>query len=335
LIPCRVNSVVDMINTNSWEPRIPSIGNRESLGISKDKLWVQRWASKAIGFGWLFALGVIGLVSSSLVFGRWGGLLFLGIWMVSIRMISKIPVAWVMRSHLARAIHPRQAPELYKRVHVLGQRMGLPSVPVLFLVNNLAPVAFTYGDKEQAGIALSTGLLSRLEWNEIEAVLAHELSHLRANDTKLMFALQRFRTMLSWFSLFGIMLLVGQTLGALFGKSLLFGSTPWLLMLAPAGAWLAIRGISRQREFQADLQAAEHLGDAHSMLSALLKLDDLHRDVQPLTSTVESSIPVWFRTHPSTEERVSRLRDLLVHADVPLVLEGGLEAWNPPPVREK
>jgi len=220
---------------------------------------------------------------------------------------------WVLRMYGARPIHSGEAPDLFRLARLLSERAGLERPPSLYLIPWPQANAFALGNRSNAAVVLSAGLLRRLTLQELAGVLAHELSHLRHNDVRVMgFAdLSRRVTrtlatlgMLLLFLNLPLMLLTGTTVG-------------WLpilvLLVAPLLADLTQLALSRVREFSADLGAAELLGDPAPMIAALIRMESPGLSwFERLTGPPQSyqHIPTILRTHPETSERIVRLRRL-------------------------
>ena len=215
----------------------------------------------------------------------------------------------LLRMYRARALSPNEAPQLYRIVQELARRANLKFMPKLFYIPSPVMNAFAAGTRNQAVIAVTDGLLRKMDLAELSGVLAHEMSHIRNNDMRVM----------------GIADLVGRMTGtfSLFGQLLLFINLPLLLMGEVAISWIAIillifaptlsnllqMALSRTREFDADLGAAQLTGDPAGLASALRKLEYYQgnlwqRIVFPGQRSPEPSL---LRTHPPTAERVKRL----------------------------
>jgi heat shock protein HtpX len=231
------------------------------------------------------------------------------------------PVAspeWAMRLFRARKLTPNEAPDLYRLLTHLTQRTGLDRVPLLYYLPSDVMNAFTIGNREHAAIALSDGLLRRMEWREMAGILAHELIHIVNQDTRLM----AFADLTSRIT--GMLSMIGQVLLLINLPLLLFGQAtlPWipilLLLIAPTLSALGQLALSRSREYEADLGAAELTGDPLGLASALSKL------ASPRFGLLEQLLhpgpripdPSLLRTHPPTESRVERLLTLASEENV-------------------
>ncbi len=217
-----------------------------------------------------------------------------------------------MRLFRARPLAPDEAPALVQLVEELSRRAGMPRPPRLYYLPSDVMNAFTAGNPGEAAIALSDGLLRRLDWRELRGVLAHELMHVVNQDTRLM----AFADLTS--RLTGFLSLTGQVLLLVNLPLLILGETtlPWipilLLIAAPTLSTLVQLALSRSREYEADLGAVAITGDPLGLASALGKLESMHQSLlgrllHPLPRIPD---PSMLRTHPPTEERVRRLVEI-------------------------
>ena len=195
-------------------------------------------------------------------------------------------------------------------------------MPKVFLINDSAPNAFATGrNPENASVAATAGLLRHLNKEEISGVMAHELGHVMHRDTLISAvtatiagAISGIANMFMWLSMFG-----GRersNINPIMGIM--------LMIFAPIAAMLIQMAISRSREYEADRAGAEICRNPNSLADALLKLEDKSREkvfksaeqhpaaahlfiINPLN---RKSLATLFSTHPSTAERVRRLREM-------------------------
>ena len=223
-----------------------------------------------------------------------------------------------LAAYQAQPIAREQAPELYDMIARLSDRAQIP-MPTLFLVPTKSPNAFATGrDPEHSAIAVTEGIVELLSKEELEGVLAHELTHIRNRDTL---------TQAVAGTLGGAITFIGRllTFGALYGpvtRDNRQGPNPigllFLIVLAPLSAGLIQLAISRTREFAADQGSAEITGNPVALATALQKLEDLGHQI-PMNGNPAMSpllivnplsgegLQALFRTHPATEERIRRL----------------------------
>ncbi len=219
---------------------------------------------------------------------------------------------WVMRLARAKPLPVTQAPRLHRIVAELSQRAGLAAVPDLYYLPTRQLNAFAVGQSAASAIAVSAGLTKLLDRDEVEAVVAHEISHLVNGDIRVMSLAALSGRMTAFFSLLGQLIL-------LFSLPLMLVSAVhmnWLalalLIFAPQISTLAQLGLSRVREFQADLSAAELLGSPQPLMSALSKIEQYSQPLWRRFIPV-AQLPGFLRTHPPTAERIRRLGALVPH----------------------
>lgn len=214
----------------------------------------------------------------------------------------------VMRLYRARALAPAEVPPLYRMVAQLGERAGLEHLPQLYYIPSRMVNAFAVGTRRHAGIGLTDGLLRALDRRELAAVLAHELSHIRSNDIRVMTLADLANRLTSALSLVGQVLLLINLPLILLSLATVNWWAVLALVFAPQLSALAQLGLSRVREYEADLNAARLTGDPQALARALHKLEM----GQPywwgiLLPGYRLPEPSLLRTHPPTEERVRRL----------------------------
>lgn len=215
-----------------------------------------------------------------------------------------------------------QHPQYFSTMRELSQLMGMP-MPALYVSPNPQPNAFATGrNPDHAAVAVTQGLLQHLSWDEIRGVLAHELSHVRNRDILI--------SSVAAAIAMGITFIARMAMwGAMFGGGRDDDNNPIGMLatalLAPIAAMLLQMAISRSREFEADASAAKLLGTGEPLARALEKLElgaeRIPVDVDPAQATAYIVNPLrggrkggsaqfakLFRTHPLTEERISRLR---------------------------
>lgn len=246
--------------------------------------------------------GVNGLVWASLL----GGLFLL---------FSQHASPYLMlRLVKARPLAVPEAPGLYQLIETLTHRADLPRMPRLYYIPDRMMNAFAVGSRDEAAIGLTEGLLRHLDKRELAGVLAHEISHIRHNDMRVMSVAALISHLTSLFSSFGQLLLFLNLPLLLFGRTTISWFAILLLLVAPLLSSLLQLALSRTREFEADLGAAHLTGDPEGLATALQKMayhqdNPFKRILRPGYSTSDPSL---FRTHPRTDERVNRLRQLVV-----------------------
>ena len=308
-----------------------------------------RLRSTIVVFGFALLLGVVaGLIGVALDL-RLGLVALLGAGLYAIFAIISSRSIVASMTH-AQPLGPDELRPLRRLVENVSIAAGLPATPDVRLVDDAAPNAFAAGVRPRTSyIGVTTGLLRVMPKRELEAVLGHEISHIRNRDTYLMTMATVFAGVIALIADIGFrMLLFGggrsRRGGALVALLAVVG-----LVLAPYAALLLRMSLSRRREFLADAGSAELLNDPEAMGLALrrLQLDTTtiayadtsvaHLWVESPTSRVESerrgvlALSSWFDTHPPLEQRIAaleesggfRLPDRL-SADAPFSVELGL-----------
>jgi heat shock protein HtpX len=225
----------------------------------------------------------------------------------------------VLRMHGAQEIDRASTPQLHGIVARLAQRAGLP-LPRVYVMHNDQPNAFATGrDPQHAAVAVTTGLMQRLDEQEVAGVLAHELAHIKNRDTL---------TMTITATLAGAIGMLGNFAFLFMGhrdsRDNPLGAIGALLamIVAPIAAMLVQFAISRSREYEADRVGAEICGEPLWLASALakihnsaLRIDNPVAEANPASAHLFIINPLHaravdglFSTHPSTENRIRRLQ---------------------------
>ncbi|WP_455386119.1 zinc metalloprotease HtpX, partial [Acidihalobacter prosperus] len=169
--------------------------------------------------------------------------------------------------------------------------------------------AFSVGRRSDAAIGLSDGLLHRLPSRELAGVLAHEISHIRHNDVWVMTLADILGQITRTLSLLGQLLLLLNLPLILLAEA----HVPWsAILLLIAAPWLSILlqlGLSRSREFSADLGAVELTTDPEGLAQALMRLETQQPTPFGQRARMRSE-PSLLRSHPVTEQRIARLHEL-------------------------
>lgn len=206
-----------------------------------------------------------------------------------------------------------QAPDLYALVTELAERAQLPAVPKLIYLPSRGLNAMTTGPETRPVIALSAGLLHSMSRAELTGILAHEISHIRGSDIRLMQFAGLMNAMTGWLAASGQLLVIINLPLYLVGISYLNWWIVLLLIVAPGFHALCQLALSRTREYDADAYAAQLLGDPAPLISALTRLE--YADYSPLEyilGSAQRKDSVLLSTHPPTRDRIERLRDLQV-----------------------
>ena len=227
----------------------------------------------------------------------------------------------VLRMYRARIIGPDDAPHLYRMVDDLRRRAGLP-MPTLAIADKEQPNAFATGrSHKKAVVCVTTGLLKLVNTRELEGVVAHELAHIRHNH---MLVSTVAATMAGAIGLLASVARWGAILGGGRGSDRNVFEILLMSIIAPLAAMIVQMAISRANEFQADRTGARIAGRADGLANALGKLERYSRQlpmdvnpaaaqlaiVNPLAGIRGGGLTGLFRTHPPTEDRIARLRQL-------------------------
>ena len=240
------------------------------------------------------------------------GMNFFGYWFshkIAIRMSGAQPVT------------EEQAPRLYEMTRNLCDGAGLP-MPKLYIIPQMQPNAFATGrNPDNSAVAVTQGLMQMMNHAELEGVIAHELAHIKNRDILIgslaatfAGAITMLANMAQWAMIFG-----GGRRDDEEGAGGLIGSLAMIIVM-PLAATLVQMSISRSREYIADQTAADMIGSADGLASALEKLGygtaRIPMDVNPAASHMYIAAPLkgeglmsFFSTHPPIQERVNRLRE--------------------------
>jgi heat shock protein HtpX len=226
----------------------------------------------------------------------------------------------------AQPISREQAPRLYQVMERLAGKANIP-MPKLYLIPQPAPNAFATGrNPHHASVAVTQGLLELMNDDELEGVIAHELSHVRNYDILTSSIAATVAGAITWIANVGKWGLIFGGWGGGRDNEGEGGGIAALLMLflAPLAALLLQLGISRQREYQADASGAKMVGHPYGLISALEKLGAYNKripmDVPPSTSALMIVAPLTarevfsslFSTHPPLADRIEALRNMTV-----------------------
>jgi len=233
----------------------------------------------------------------------------------------------VLRMHNAREVDARSAPDFHRLVAQLAEQAQLP-MPRVYLIDADQPNAFATGrNPANAAVAATTGLLQRLSSEEVAAVMAHELAHVRNRDTLIMTVTATLAGALSMLANFGLFFGGGNNRNNPLG----FIGVILTVILAPLAAMMVQMAISRSREYEADRIGAEICGRPLWLAAALEKIEAFAKGIDyaaaernPATAPMfiinplhANAVDSLFSTHPSTANRVAALRRMAGVADTP------------------
>jgi len=222
----------------------------------------------------------------------------------------------------AKPVTREQLPRLYAVMERLAAKASLP-LPKLYVVPEAAPNAFATGrNPRHASVAVTQGLLELMNDDELEGVIAHELSHVRNYDILISSVAATLAGAITWIAHWGPWLGGGDDDrerggGGILGLLLFF--------LAPLGAFLLQLALSRQREYSADETGARMVGNPYGLMSALQKLGAYNNRIPttaiaPSTSSLCIVKPLFgrgtasslFSTHPPLPDRIAKLREMTI-----------------------
>lgn len=297
-----------------------TIYTHQTENVAKTWIMMSVFLCFVIAVGFVFSQA---MQSSSILYGA-----------IIFALIMNVGSYWysdklVLAMSGAKQVEKKDAPELYRIVENLAITAGLPT-PRVFIIESQAPNAFATGrDAKHAVVAVTTGILARLDKQELEGVLAHELSHIGNKDmlvSTIAVVLAGFIAMLSdffmrwtWFGggrsnnnednrLQGILMIVGIVLA----------------ILAPIAASLMQLAVSRKRESLADASGALLTRNPGALADALLKISQDPHQLQTANNatahlyivnpfkgrSATKFLTKLFMTHPPIEERVKALREM-------------------------
>lgn len=298
---------------------VPTIYNQ--ISANKTKTWLVMF------FFTTFVVGIVYLFAYSLGFRGIGAFGYVGIALIITSVINYFSYynsdRMVMAISGASEIDRKDDLELFNMIENLCIGSGQP-IPKIFIIEDTAPNAFATGrDPEHASIAFTTGILQKLNKLELEGVAAHELSHVRNYDSRLMTIVSilvgTVALLADWFfrATFWGRSRDDRGSGAIFMVVALIAA-----ILAPIIAQLIQLSISRRREFLADASGALLTRYPDALADALLKIS---KDPEPLEAANRGTAHLYivnplkgkefsgwvaglFNTHPRVEERVKALR---------------------------
>ena len=226
----------------------------------------------------------------------------------------------------AQPISREQSPRLYAVMERLAAKANLP-VPKLYMIPQAAPNAFATGrNPSHASVAVTQGLMELMDDEELEGVIAHELSHVRNYDILTSSIAATIAGAITWLGYMGRWGMIFGGMGGGSGDERRGNGIAALLalILAPIAATLLQLGISRQREYQADASGATMVGHPYGLMRALEKLGAYNKkipmDIPPSTAALCIVAPFTggqflaslFSTHPPLADRIARLQSMTI-----------------------
>ncbi|PSP94618.1 zinc metalloprotease HtpX [Halobacteriales archaeon QS_4_62_28] len=282
--------------------------------------WQTDWGLRARMILTMFLLFVlyivfIGVMTQTRFFGV--AILGMGVFLIGQFFFSDKLALYSMG---AREVDPDEYPELHRMIDRLAQQADLPK-PKVAVADSRAPNAFATGrSKKSSAVCVTTGIMNTLDQEELEGVLAHELAHIKNRDVMVMTIASFLSTIAFLVVRWGWLFSGGRDRGgngAPIIVAIVVSLVVWII------SFLLIRALSRYREYAADRGGASITGKPSALATALMKIDgrmdkvpkeDLRDQAEmnaffiiPIKSGVVGKL---FSTHPSTEKRIERLRDL-------------------------
>lgn len=224
----------------------------------------------------------------------------------------------VLAHYNAKQVDKNAAPQLYGIIEKLAAKAGIPT-PKVYIINSNVPNAFATGrNPDHAAVAVNTALAEILTRDELEGVLAHELSHVKHRDILISTVAACMASAISTIAQWGMFLGGGRDEN---GESRSPVGAILIMILGPLAAALIQMAISRSREFSADESGGELCGKPDALADALLKIQAFANRATMRNATEATAhmfiinpfsganMKQLFSTHPPTEERVRRLRE--------------------------
>ena len=229
----------------------------------------------------------------------------------------------VLKEYGAKPIERNQAPELYNLVEKLAANAGLP-MPKVAIINSEIPNAFATGrNPDNAVVAVTTGIMRTLNYNELAGVIGHELAHVKHRDILISTIAATMATfisyvasMLQWAAIFGHSSDDEEEGGGIIGMLA-------AVIIAPLAASIIQMAISRSREYSADEEGGRICGNPNFLADGLQKIEYYATHARPMQQATPATAHMFiinplegskkflanlFSTHPDTSERIARLR---------------------------
>jgi len=274
----------------------------------------------------LTALTLVLMLLGQYFGGRGGMAIGLGFAIVSNAFAYFFSDKIALYSSAAQPVSREQLPRLYQVMERLAAKARIP-VPKLYVVPEAAPNAFATGrNPTHASVAVTQGLLELMNDDELEGVIAHELSHVRNYDILISSVAATLAGAIAWLGHMGLWFGGGDREDRGRGAGIM---ALLLAILAPIAAMLLQFALSRQREYSADETGARMVGHPYGLISALQKLGAYNNripttQISPTTSALCIVKPLFgggtlsslFSTHPRLEDRIATLRELAASGEI-------------------
>ena len=276
--------------------------------------------------GFIFLVGLIGAALGYFCYGRATTGIMVAVGVGLFYMITTLGQSTqiVMRMNNAHPVTEEQAPQLYHVVQEMALVAKIP-MPQVYIIDDPSPNAFATGpDPKHAAIAATAGLLQRLNREELEGVIGHEVSHIRNYDIRLQSTALALASAISYLANLGVNSLFWRGFynnddNEQHSNLLMLLFSFLTLILGPLAATLAQMALSRNREYLADAGSVELTRDPQGLISALKKISQSEPLKYADTSSAslyiespfkESSWTHLFDTHPPIAKRIARLEKM-------------------------
>ena len=220
---------------------------------------------------------------------------------------QNLPQKWLWQRLKATPLNKWNAPQILQMTEELARAADLAAVPKLYVMQSNIPNAFAISGNRETSIGLTTELINRLNYEQLQGVLAHEIAHIAGGDTKLLAASRLMSGFISNMSVVGGLFLIISLPIAITTAAADWLALGAVLVSAPMVTNLLSLALSRTREFDADRRATELVGSPKGLIEALQKISAGRGNLFAYLNPRKALVPVWIRSHPATKERIRRL----------------------------
>ena len=258
----------------------------------------------------IFAMVCVLALIGFLMGGPIGASIAIGLCLLVVLFGPGVSPQIVLKMYKAQPIPRQSSPQLYDLFQELVRRAELSSVPTLYYIPSRSLNAFATGNQSNAAVAITDGLLRILDGREVAGVLAHEVSHIRHRDMRVLGVADTVSRIIATLSQIGQMMLFLAVPMALASGGFMLLIAALLLIFSPMISNVLQLALSRSREFNADLGAVSLTGDAKGLASALAKLERVTSGTGSpwmVPGRKRPAAPAMLRTHPPTDERIRRI----------------------------
>jgi heat shock protein HtpX len=237
---------------------------------------------------------------------------------IALMLVRKVSPQFFLLLSGARSIGSEDMPALSSIIDVLCQRAGITQVPGLYFLPSGVPTAFATGVGDRSVIVVSSGLLRLLMTRELTGGVAHEITHIVKHDVELMQLARIVGQMTRLIAQVAIIIAIATWLLDVFGSG---EGVDWLslgmLVAAPIVANLILGALSRQREYQADLEAVALTDDPAGLARAIELIEMAQKRIASGARAVRIRLPRLLSSHPDPKDRIHRLRQSVAEEPPP------------------